>query len=138
MIDLNVFLDVEQQRRPHFANSAAVLSAALAGRFEPWMPAHSLTTLHYLIERHGSLPAADAAVEWHLKHFRIPPLDEAVFRKARGLGMQDFEDSVVAASAESSGCAYIVTRNCGDFIRSPVPAITPTDFLSVLASSGRP
>jgi hypothetical protein len=99
------------------------------------MPAHSLTTLHYLIERHGSRPAADSAVDWHLKHFRIPPLDEAVFRRARGLGMQDFEDSVVAASAESGRCSYIVTRNGGDFTRSPVPAIMPIDFLARISQT---
>ena len=133
LIDLNVFLDVEQQRQPHFADSAAVLSAALSGHFEAWMPAHSLTTLHYLIERHAGLAAADAAVDWHLQHFRIPGLTEAVFRRARALGMTDFEDAVVAASAESAGCAWIVTRNGTDFQGSTVAAISPADFLKALA-----
>lgn len=138
LIDLNVFLDVEQKRQPHFADSAAVLSAALGGQFEAWMPAHCLTTLHYLIERHDSLATADRAVDWHLHHFRIPALDEHVFRRARSLLMTDFEDAVVAASAESAHCAWIVTRNKEDFAASPITAITPAAFLAVLNPSVLP
>lgn len=135
LVDLNVLLDVEEKRVPHFADSALVLSAALSRRFEAWMPAHSLTTLHYLVERHVGLAAADAAVDWHLKHFRFPALDETIFRRARSVAIPDFEDAVVAASAESAGCAWIVTRNCSDFTMSPVPAITPTDFIATLNAS---
>lgn len=138
LIDLNVFLDVEQKRQPHFADSAAVLSAALSGQFEAWMPAHCLTTLHYLIERHDSLATADKAVDWHLLHFRIPALDERVFRRARSLTMTDFEDAVVAASAEAANCAWVVTRNNQDFAASPVPAITPGNFLIVLGALAAP
>jgi hypothetical protein len=85
LMDLNVFLDLAQNRQPHFAVSAAVISAALYGRFEAWMPAHCLTTLHYLIERYGTLAAADAAVDWHLSRFRISHLDAVVCRRARSL-----------------------------------------------------
>lgn len=134
LVDLNVFLDVEQERQPHFADSAAALSAALSEQFEGWMPAHSLTTLHYLIERHAGLAAADVAVDWHLKHFQIPALDGAVFKRARELAIPDFEDAVVAASAEAAGCAWIVTRNGGDFTGSPVPVISPKNLLSLLGT----
>ncbi len=135
LVDLNVFLDVEQQRQPHFPDSSAVISTALNKAFEAWMPAHSLTTLYYLTERYAGSAAADIAVDWHLRHFRIPSLTEAVFRSARTLGFQDFEDAVVAASALSAGCQWIVTRNTTDFTLSPVPAITPTNFLKIVRNS---
>lgn len=138
MVDLNVFLDVEQQRQPHFADSAAVLSAALGGQFEAWMPAHCLTTLHYLIERHNSLAAANKAVDWHLQHFQIPALDGSALKRARVLPLSDFEDAVVAASAESAGCAWIITRNAADFSGSPIPAITPASFLTILNGQAAP
>jgi predicted nucleic acid-binding protein len=138
MIDLNVLLDVLQNRQPHFADSAAVVSAALRGDYEAWMPAHCLTTLHYLIERHDSLAAADAAVDWHLKHLKVGPLDAAVFLDARRLGMSDFEDAVVVTTAEAAGCRWIVTRNVPDFASSPVPAISPAAFLRQLSLAGSP
>ena len=129
VIDLNVFLDVEQRREPHFANSAAVLSAVLNGTIEGWMPVHCLTTLHYLIERSGDLESANKAVDWHLRHFSITDLNRDICRRARQLNARDFEDAVVAASAELIGCDWIVTRNMNDFANSPIPAISPMDFV---------
>ena len=58
------------------------------------------------------------------------PADEAVFRKAMSLGISDYEDAVVAASAEASKCDYIVTRNLADFAKSNIPAVQPAEFLA--------
>ena len=46
--------------------------------------------------------------------------------------MTDFEDCVVAASAEAASCDHIVTRNVADFAGSPVPALPPAEFLTLL------
>jgi hypothetical protein len=51
---------------------------------------------------------------------------------AVGLGISDFEDTIVAAVAHSENADYIVTRNCADFVNSPVPAISPADFLKFM------
>lgn len=132
LVDLNVFLDVEQRRQPFFADSATVLNAALNGRITALLPTHSITTLFYVLER--QLNAADAmrAVNWHLTHFQVPALDQATLKRAAALGFPDFEDAVVAALAEKAGCSHIVTRNVADFSASPVPTVSPTDFLSLL------
>jgi hypothetical protein len=45
-----------------------------------------------------------------------------------------FEDAVVASVAEATGSDYILTRNVPDFAGSPVPAMTPTEFLETLAA----
>ena len=54
--------------------------------------------------------------------------------RARALGWADFEDAVVAAAAEAAGCHRILTRNVRDFVRSPVLAVTPEEFLMDLES----
>jgi hypothetical protein len=54
-------------------------------------------------------------------------------RRARTLATDDFEDAAVVAVAEASGSTFVVTRNVADFAHSPVPAITPADFLIRLA-----
>ena len=59
----------------------------------------------------------------------------AEFLRARTLAMADFEDAVVASLAEASQCRHVITRNVGDFDRSPVPAITPEEFLASLSAS---
>ena len=63
--------------------------------------------------------------------FFIGNLDAAGWLDARRLPFADFEDAVVATVA-----IYIITRNVADFTGSPVPAITPTDFLSQMTTTG--
>ena len=132
MIDLNVILDVVQKREPHFSASSEVLALAAKNRLNANIPSHCLTTLHYIIQKHADTTAANNAIDWILGKLHVQPENERAFLRARSLPMNDFEDAVVAAIAESSGCAAIITRNITDFSQSPVPAITPEEFLATL------
>jgi hypothetical protein len=70
-------------------------------------------------------------VDGLLADFAIAAPDKAILLRARALPISDFEDSVVAAVPEAAGCDYIVTRNVQDFAGSPVPSLTPAQFLDV-------
>lgn len=129
-VDINVLLDVFQQREPHYPASAQVMSLVAEGKLTGVCPAHGLTTLYYLVRKHAAKADAEAAMDRVLRHFQIANLDAAGWRRARQLPMDDFEDAAVAAIAETSDSAFVVTRNVGDFTQSPVAAITPADFLS--------
>ncbi|HUE95677.1 MAG TPA: hypothetical protein VMN39_03410, partial [Longimicrobiaceae bacterium] len=72
------------------------------------------------------------AIDWLLGELAVVPEGREVFLRARSLGMGDFEDAVVAAAAEESGCDQIVTRNVRDFVRSPVLAISPGELDAAL------
>ena len=128
-VDINVLLDVFQMRQPHYAASAQVLSLVTAGTLTGVCPAHGLTTLYYLVRKHASKADAEAAMDRVLRHFQIGNLEAAGWQKARRLPFTDFEDAVVATVAEATASTFIVTRNTEDFAGSPVPAITPSDFL---------
>ncbi len=132
VVDVNVLLDVFQQRQPHVAASAAVVSLVCGGAHVGIFPAHALTTLYYVVKKHGTRPEAEAAVDHVLSHFVIGALDPAGWLRARSLSMPDFEDAVVAAVAEGQHADYIVTRNEGDFRGSPVPAISPAALLGLM------
>ena len=129
-VDINVLLDVFQQREPHFAASAQVTGMVADGTLEGVCPAHGLTTLYFLIRRHGTKPDAEVAIDHVLRHFRIGNLDARGWEMARNLALDDFEDAAVAAVAESSGSQFIITRNKDDFGGSPVLPISPAEFLS--------
>ena len=129
MVDLNVVLDVIQKREPHFGASASVLASAARGDIAAAFPSHCLTTLYYIIARHAGRSTADRGVDWVLSKLTIHVADHMTFLRARCLDMEDFEDAVVAATAETSRCRYIVTRNAADFGDSPVPALTPEEFI---------
>jgi predicted nucleic acid-binding protein len=128
-VDINVLLDVFQQREPHYAASAQVVSLVAEGKLTGVCAAHGLTTLYYLVRKHATKADAEAAMDRLLRHFQIGNLDAAGWRRARLLAMDDFEDAAVAAVAEVTGSTFVVTRNVLDFAQSPVPAIAPVDFL---------
>lgn len=128
-VDINVLLDVFQKREPHYAASAQVMAMIEEGKIEAVFPAHGITTL-YLARKHATRPDAEAAMDKVLKHFQIGNLDPDGWQRARILPMTDFEDAVVATVAETSGSTLIITRNTPDFEDSPVPAVSPLEFLS--------
>jgi predicted nucleic acid-binding protein len=129
MLDLNVVLDVAQRRELFYAASSTVLSRAVEGPDVACLASHSLTTLHYIIAKYSGTAPAERLVDWVLAHLEIVPQDRAQFVRARSLRFDDFEDAVVASAAEAAGCKLIVTRNVADFTSSPVPAVTPEEFL---------
>ncbi len=128
-VDINVLLDVFQQRQPHYAASARVLNLVAAGMLTGVCPAHGLTTLYHLVRKHAAKPMAETALDTVLRHFRIGNLDAAGWQAARTLPLADFEDAAVAAVAKATNSVFIITRNVRDFAVSPVPAVNPTDFL---------
>ena len=132
LIDLNVLLDVLQKREPHYRASAAVLELIVEGRVAGALPVHAVTTVHYIVRKYQEAGKADEAVDWLLRHFHILAAGHTELLRARVLGWRDFEDAVVAAVAASNGCEAIVTRNVKDFATSPVPALTPDEYLASL------
>ena len=132
MLDLNVLMDVLQRREPFFSSAAAVCAWGEKKRSNTLaVPAHAVTTISYIVRKTAGEDAEGKALDWILGNFEVVPSDAAVFRLARTLGMDDFEDAVVAASASAVRCSYVITRNVADFRRSPVPAVQPSEFLAL-------
>ena len=51
LVDMNVVLDVVQQRQPFYEDSAKVLDAVSNHEVEGYLAAHSITTLFYVVTR---------------------------------------------------------------------------------------
>ena len=132
VVDLNVLLDVAQNRTSFYQDSQEVLARAREGECEAFLPGHAITTFFFIMAKFADVPTAQTAVDGLLADFGIVGPGKTILTRARSLPMTDFEDCVVAASAEAAGCDHIVTRNVADFAGSPVPALTPADFLTLL------
>ena len=50
-------------------------------------------------------------------------------RPALGLRMSDFEDALQVTAAMYVQVQWIITRNAADYRHSPLPALTPRDFI---------
>lgn len=129
MLDLNVLLDVIQKRPPHFVSSAEVLDRVARGEIKGCVPAHAITTIHYIVARYAGRGKADQAIDWILARTRVVPAAGEQFMRARWLAVPDFEDAVVAVLADVAHCDCVVSRNIAHFAGSPVPAFTPEEFL---------
>lgn len=129
LLDTDVLLDVALAREPHVDPSAAVLEWAQAGG-EAAVAWHSLTNCSYLLK------GGRAFLNNLLKLVDVATVGSDDARLALGLPMSDVEDAFQAAAAVAWKADWIVTRNLPDYLKSPVPDISPTDFLGMLDNAG--
>jgi len=132
LLDLNVILDVLQQRRPFFENSARVLALAEMGAIDGCVSAHSITTLFYLYAKAQSDAEARVAITDLLQFLSVATVDQRTIEQALALPYKDFEDAVQMVAALHVGADYVVTRNIADFKMGPLPAIMPAELLALL------
>jgi predicted nucleic acid-binding protein len=137
LIDTNVVLDVILDREPFVADSSDVWIACDAGRFAGYVSAISLPTIYYVVRQARGRDVALRAVDQCLAAFEIAPVYRESLEAARGFDGADFEDDVQIACAVTSLLEFIVTRNPADFVKSPIPVVSPAEFMSRLPSGGQ-
>jgi hypothetical protein len=47
--------------------------------------------------------------------------------------MKDLEDAMQASAAKSYKASWLITRNVHDYRKSPIPALSPSEFLKQVA-----
>jgi predicted nucleic acid-binding protein len=136
LIDLNVIVDVLQQRDPFYASSARVLAYAEAGRIEAWVAAHSLTTLFYLLVKDRSVEQARVSISELLGFLSVAAVGQRVIERSLALPYADFEDAVQMMAAVEVGANYLITRNVRDFGAGPLPVLQPAELLTLVWIEG--
>jgi predicted nucleic acid-binding protein len=132
LLDINVILEVFQRRQPFYDDSAAVLAAAETGRLTGLVAAHSVTTLFYLLAKHGSPDRACVQTLELLSLLAVAPVDGHVLEQALALPYRDLEDAVQMAAARQAGADYLVTRDRAGYAAGPLPALAPAELLTLL------
>jgi predicted nucleic acid-binding protein len=128
-LDTNILLDIIENRPEFVENSTRVLSLAEETNARIFIAWHGLATIYYLIRRGRTEAATLREIDKILGWAEIAPVDSRTAYRARGFAMPDFEDAMQCATAENCFADIIVTRNTKDFLSSPVPAMTPTEFI---------
>ncbi len=129
LLDTNILLDVLLNRAGLVDDSEAVILRCEQLDAEMLVAWHGLATAYYLLKRRRTEADALAGVDKILSWAQIADATDTAARRARQLGLADFEDALQAAAAEASRADCIVTRNTADYSRSSVPALTPEEFL---------
>jgi predicted nucleic acid-binding protein len=129
LIDTDILLDVALKREPFFDQAAEVIRWANDDPGQIAVAWHSLSNLAYLVR-----PDARLFISELLQFIEVAPTSVREARQAIGFPMNDFEDAMQAAAALAFDALFIVTRNVDEYKNSPVPALTPAQFL---AETGR-
>lgn len=72
-----------------------------------------------------------------LNSFRVLPVDREALELAAAMPASDFEDNRLAACAQLARLDAIVTRDPRGYAGSPVPALSPAEFLARLQQEGQ-
>ena len=132
LLDTNVLLDVLLRRQPHAAASEAVWTAAERGKIRGFVAAHSVTTIHYLVQHQLGAPMAKSVVARVLRTLSAAAVDRAALEEALAMKGTDFEDNVAAAAARLAGCEAIVTRDPKGFRGSGLRVLQPEMMLALI------
>jgi len=137
LFDINVVLDVLLDRRPHAEAAASLWSRVERGEAHGLLPAHALTTIHYLAAKTRGGGFARQVLDQLLSVFRVVAVDEKILRRALEMPLKDFEDSVCASCAEFAACDAVVTRDPRGFRGAPIAVIDPATAIGWLDARER-
>ena len=132
LIDINIILDVLQERIPHYESSSQLLALAETHRIQGLVSAHTVTTLFYLISKDRSPEQARVTLTGLLQFLMVAPVDQNTIEQALALPYKDLEDAVQMIAAVQCKADGLITRNAKDFQPALVPIYQPTDFLASL------
>ena len=133
LLDTDVLIDVALDRLPHSGPASELLNRIESGSERACIAWHSVSNLYYLVApARGGTSTRDFIVEL-VRFVPVAATDTEAVRYAAALPMIDFEDAMQVAAARTCGARSIVTRNIGDYERSPIRAVTPQEALNGLS-----
>jgi len=131
LIDTNVILEAITGRAPFNENAEKLFLLTAEDKINASITANSVTDIYYLTRKYLHSIEEARIVLWKLfTLFQILDVTGTDCEKALELNMSDYEDALIATCANRNKVDWIISRNTKDFINSPVPAITPEDFLT--------
>lgn len=129
LIDTNVILDVLCQREGFADTALHIFRLCEIKRMDGIVSALSIPNIVYIMRKELDKNRTADVVERLSLIFTIADLTSVDLTQAAKLGFDDFEDALQAACARRVKAEWIITRNTRDFRESPIPALSPAEFL---------
>lgn len=132
LFDTNVVIDLFTDSADFEAAFTAV-DVALLRNFKLCIPACSTPTIRYLLTARKLMRPAEAKEAFGklFDLFDIVDTTASDCHTAREHEYRDYEDDLIAYSAKRAGIDFIITRNACDFEKSPVPILSPGEFVDL-------
>jgi predicted nucleic acid-binding protein len=134
LLDTNIVMDIIEKREPSCKDAISLLKSVVAMDAVCYFSASSAKDIFYLIKKHtGSLEKAKKAIVSISNFATFCDTTKQDVQNALLSDMTDFEDAVLVSGAERENMDYVITGNKKDFANSTVKAVTPAEFLEIIA-----
>jgi len=133
LIDTNVVLDVLINNSDFFAHSKKIFDFAEQKQITGFISASAVTDIFYIAQKKLGKKVIKEAIKKVLKIFSPATVTDNHIYQALDLEWDDFEDSVQYVVGEGLAADYIVTRNIQDFTFGSISAVTPEQFIKIIA-----
>ena len=120
-----------------FHDAFLAYDIALFKKMDVCLSVSSTTDIAYLLHSRGFMSRADARKMMSVVSDQFDMLDNIAsdVERAAKSKMGDYEDALIAYAAWRNGVDFIITRNETDFKYSPVPVLSPTQFVELYRPS---
>ena len=137
IIDTNIALDLMEKRDGFAEDAAKVFTICASGLAEGFFTPNSICDIHYILKKfmHDEKDVRQCLSSW-LEIISLADIKPEDIRNALESDIPDYEDAVIAATAKRNRIDFIITRNTKDFKESPVPALTPSQFIETSLKAG--
>lgn len=135
LIDTNIAIDMMANRQDFQDDAAKVFTICIGGLAQGYFSSNSVCDLHYVLHHyfHDERQTRNSLEMW-LNLVGILEVTGEDCKRALASPTSDYEDAVMEQTAKRNSCDYIITRNLKDFENSPVPAISPKEFIGLALS----
>ncbi len=135
LIDTNIILDYVLERHPFHSDAEKIILLLAKREFVGYVSSITPVNVYYIGRKLRGKEYTTKAVRRLIRLIEVAASDKQVLQNAFALGFSDYEDAVQCASAIAENLDAIVTRNTKDYIKSPIPVYSPTEFLEVLQNA---
>jgi len=136
LIDTNVILDHLCYRQPYAASAGKILRLCFQRDCKGYIAAHSITNIFYLLRKQFSASERKGMLLDLCDFIDVIGIQKKqIIDALNDNEYADLEDRIQFECAQIINAHYIITRNIDDFPDSPIPVISPEDFLKIIANS---
>ena len=129
LIDANIILDVLQKREPHYKYSSIIWKLCEAKKATGHVSILTFMNMVYILRKEMTPEKIEETYKALSLIFTFEDLTNEDVKNALTLNLKDFEDAVQIQTASKVEADYIITRNVKDFLKSPILAYTPEEFI---------
>ena len=131
LLDTNVIID-NLARRDEHGESLRILNLCEDGSLDGVITTFTIIDTMYVLRKYLGFDKIRGSMQMLMQIVDVVPILKSDINAALKGEFADFEDAVQASCATRIKADYIVARNIKAFINSPIKALLPVEFLSIL------